>query len=431
MPDLETLLSAADIYFQYCHNQPYSLFHEASFRQRLRKGEIPKHLAFAFLATTIRFSADPRYQHNKYEAISAYAAESWKAIVLPWNGVDTAAGVSILQAIFLLSVIDYTGGKCQAGWIKVGLAIRIAYYLRLMIEPDPSFSPIEQEERRRVFWSFYVLDKLISCGRERPPAMLDEDCKLQLPGDERSFRDGSRQQSPTLDQFASESSSTPSLLPGNTFALLVLMSSVFGKCAQYTLQEHKYPTQGTPWDPRSPFSSIYCTLLQMESDFGLGDPLTGKIQQDFVTDGVVNQQATGPLVYAHCLFHLCQCLLHHPFLLRQRLAKLKVRAPASFLIRVVDSCKAHAIALTNLLEEVKSAGFKTIASFYGYYNYLPGTIHALFLNSEDIATREAAENAYAACLRNLHELSYHWKHAELMVCHFQSCNFSFSRPSSL
>ncbi len=141
LPSAETLQSAADVYFQFCHNQPYSLFHEDSFRHRLAAGTVPKHLAFAFLATTLRFSSESTYQESRYDAIGGYASESWKEIRLPWNGVDNAAGISMLQAIFLLSVIDYTGkqtleckscpsdlstylssalsgGKCQAGWIK-------------------------------------------------------------------------------------------------------------------------------------------------------------------------------------------------------------------------------------------------------------------------------------------------------------------------
>ena len=299
--------------------------------------------------------------------------------------------------------------------LKVGLAIRIAYYLRLMIEPDPSLSPIEQEEQRRVFWSFYILDKLISCGRERPPAIVDEDCKLQLPSDEPAFIDGQQQQSPTLDQLASESSSPASLSSASTFALLVLMSSTFGQCAQYTLQEHKYPTQGTPWDPRSQFSNIYWTLLQLESNYGLGEPLIQKMQEEFTVNGTIHQQKAGPLVYAHALFHLCQCLLHHPFLLRQRLAKLEGKAPLSFLRRALDSCKSHALSLTTLIKDVKSVGFRTTASFYGYLNFLPGTIHALFLHSDDKSSKDAAETAFGSCLQNLYELSQYWRHAGLMV----------------
>lgn len=111
MPSQEILLSATDTYFQHCHNQPYALFHEESFRKRLASGAVPRHLAFAILATTVRFSSDPSYQHNKQDAMAAYASEAWKAIVLPWNGVENAAGLDILQAMFMLCSIDYTSKR--------------------------------------------------------------------------------------------------------------------------------------------------------------------------------------------------------------------------------------------------------------------------------------------------------------------------------
>jgi hypothetical protein len=108
-PPLGSLQSAADAYFKYCHNQPYAVFHEQSFRDKLASGTLPTHLFFAFLATVTRFSPDPQFRDNKFQAIEAYAAESWKSIILPWNGVENAAEISTVQAILLLGVIDYTG----------------------------------------------------------------------------------------------------------------------------------------------------------------------------------------------------------------------------------------------------------------------------------------------------------------------------------
>ena len=107
-PPMETILSAADVYFRYCHNQPYSLFHEESFRNRLAANEVPQHLLFAFLASAVRYSTDPYYE-DKVGAISTYAKLSWKALVLPWNGIESDAGISTVQTILLLAIIDYTG----------------------------------------------------------------------------------------------------------------------------------------------------------------------------------------------------------------------------------------------------------------------------------------------------------------------------------
>ena len=101
-------MSAADLYFRYCHNQPYSLFHETSFRNKLALGEVPTHLLFALLASTVRYSTEP-YFEDKVAAVSTYAHQSWKAIVMPWNGIQSDAELSIVQTILLLAIIDYTG----------------------------------------------------------------------------------------------------------------------------------------------------------------------------------------------------------------------------------------------------------------------------------------------------------------------------------
>jgi hypothetical protein len=57
-------------------------------------------------------------------------------------------------------------GKLHPAWMKIGLSVRIAQDLRLMLEPTANLSDVDQEERRRVFWSIYLLDKLTSVGRQ-------------------------------------------------------------------------------------------------------------------------------------------------------------------------------------------------------------------------------------------------------------------------
>ena len=440
-PPMETIIGAADVYFRFCHNQPYSLFHEESFRNRLASNDVPQHLLYAFLASAVRYSTDPYYT-DKVGAISTYAMQSWKAMVLPWNGIETDAGISTVQTILLLAIIDYTGklqdceliltkkaradsskdGKTQGAWIKVGLAIRIAQDFRLMLEPDPDLAPIHQEERRRVFWSFYIADKLISCGRERPAAILDEDCMVQLPCDENAFRAGNRQQTLTIGQVTSEA---PHILLNSLspFALTTVMASTLGRCAQYTLGEQENPGPGgqcSPWSPKSKFSTIQSTLLQLESDFGLGESLIEKIRRNFTrVDGTIDQHRGAPLVFSHALFHLCRCLLYHPFLLKQRLENTGVKAPHSFVVQAFDGCKAAAMSLSKLMDEVKRLSCETLSTyydpFYGYCTMVAGTIHALFSHSNDRHVVEASRTSFETTMRNLEELSLYWKSSSLMV----------------
>ena len=303
-----------------------------------------------------------------------------------------------------------------------------------MMEPDPSLPPIQQEERRRVFWSFYIADKLISCGRERPPAILDENCKVQLPADEVVFRAGQHQQTATLDQLTSE---VPSVAPStlSTFALTTVVASTLGRCAQYTLGEQEnYGGQCSPWSSKSKFSAIHSTLLQLESDFGLGASLTEKIRRDFTAmDGTIDHHRAAPLVFAHALFYLCQCLLYHPFLLKQRLSNIGARAPLSFITSAFDSCKSAAVSLSKLMDEVKGLGCQTMSTFYdpfyGYCTIVAGTIDALFMNSTNRQVVEAATASFDSSMQNLEELSLYWKSSSQMVCRaFHDQAFAFLQP---
>ncbi|KAL5381303.1 hypothetical protein DPSP01_007294 [Paraphaeosphaeria sporulosa] len=437
LPSKDILRSTADLYFKFCHNQPYSLFHESSLRQRIELDEVPTHLLFALLASTVRYSDDP-YFEDKSAAVSAYASQSWKSIVMPWNGIQSEPELSIVQTILLLAIIDYTDGRTQGSWIKVGLAIRLAQDFRLQIEPEKDLNPIQQEERRRVFWSFYLCDKLISCGRERPAVILDDQCRLQLPIDENEFRNGNYQQTPTLEHLIDENAfSVISTL--SPFAVAAVMASLLGRCAQYALGEQEEQTSSGktfPWNPRSKYSSIHSSLLQIESELGLSESLVEKITNHFTSsDGTIDQHRAAPLVLSHALFYLCQCLLYHPFLLRQRLVRLGQRSPQSFLAQIFHSCRAAATSLSKLMDEVKSLCCETLSTshdpFYGYCTMVAGTIHSMFLQSSDPLIVNDATVSFESSLQNLLELSCYWKSCGRMRSRLQDFRDSNAKYSQL
>lgn len=56
LPESTVIQSLVDTYFRHCHFQPYCYFHEANFRCRLAKGDLPPWLLLAVIATTVEFS---------------------------------------------------------------------------------------------------------------------------------------------------------------------------------------------------------------------------------------------------------------------------------------------------------------------------------------------------------------------------------------
>ena len=98
-----------DTFFLYCHNQPYSLFQESKFRERIETGLVSEYLTLIFLACSLRFSRDPYFEGHQSSSARLYAAESWRVIWQQSQNVDHEGSLEMVQALLLHSVFDFTG----------------------------------------------------------------------------------------------------------------------------------------------------------------------------------------------------------------------------------------------------------------------------------------------------------------------------------
>lgn len=305
-------------------------------------------------------------------------------------------------------------GACGAAYMKFGFAVRIALHSKLHMEPAANLSSTTREERRRTFWSLYLQDKLICLSRERFPAVRDDECRLQLPCSERAFREGLDETAPTLDQFTIDCLDQEAAERCCPLALIIVMASTLSRVSNYALQADRYMQLGLPWSSSSPYAAISSTLLQLEHCFGMNQNPQQTLKQRCLYDGAVDQHIAGPFIYSKALFHLSHCLLNHPFLIQQRLQKLKQKAPPSFMKTAWNSCRTHAKGLT-VLRSIKNHNVLTLTSIYGYCTMVAGTIHVLSMNDQDESVREEGREHYKAAMEFLKELSLYWKHAALMV----------------
>lgn len=310
-------------------------------------------------------------------------------------------------------------GRASSTWVKIGLAARISQNLNLMGEPNRWLSYAEQEERRRAFWSAYLVDKLISCGRSRPLAILDEDCNVQLPCDEETFRNGDWKKTYTLDQLLSWNtyvSETPS-----PFALTILMASIFGRCTRY-VNRKRADDKIPPWDTKSEFSAINSSLLLLESYLKIGSrPISDIIHENSQPDGSIDRQQVGHLIFAHTLFHLCYCLLNHPFCLRVRLKPFGPKIPGSFPSRALQACREHAAQLLGLLRDASRSGCLVESSFYAYCLAIAGGIQSLISHLEHQnpeCSQSDALQYFQQSVDMLETLAGIWDHASNIVCVF-------------
>lgn len=406
--DTGTLQSLADTYFRYCHQQPYSYFHEETFRRDLESRSLPSYLLLAFAATAVRFSSDRCFTGRQVEATDWYSRMAWSEIVEQSFSDAHSLNIRTVQAANMLGVADYVAGRNQLAWVKIGLSIRFAQTLQLGKEPDQLMPLNESEERRHTFWSVYLLDRLVSCGRNRPPALLDTDCTIRLPSRPYSFRKDSNTDPPTLAAIH-DIPDKALLEKTDHFALTIFMVSVLGYIVRWAFK-HSAAEPRLPWDSRSEFARINGILLSFES---YSDACNGNfadiLDQHVVCHGSLDEGTACHFAYSHILYHVNQCLLHHPFLLRQHLGSCKVKVPVGFLRGAVLKSREHAVHLSDILRILQQRGCKTYPSFYGYAAILAGVIHRLHSRSERTFEKQEAEARWELCLRFLDQEPVRWE----------------------
>lgn len=109
LPPNEVVQDVVGAYFHWCHNQPYSYFHEETFRQKLARGVLPRCLVFAVLASGARYSKHEHFGESSHEATKSYAREAWMIVLTNHMPSDNPPELFVAQTLNILAIIDFTG----------------------------------------------------------------------------------------------------------------------------------------------------------------------------------------------------------------------------------------------------------------------------------------------------------------------------------
>jgi len=99
-----------------------------------------------------------------------------------------ALSLLVLQAMVLVGLYEYGHGIYPAAWMTTGACARYAEALGLSAGEYSLLGKIttwtEREERRRVWWSIFVLDKVVSVGSRRRCQMPSTQLEGRFPVDD-------------------------------------------------------------------------------------------------------------------------------------------------------------------------------------------------------------------------------------------------------
>lgn len=282
--------------------------------------------------------------------------------------------------------------KHRLAWIKIGFAASVAQSLQMVKEPPTALPITTREEYRRTLWSIYLLDKLGACGQNRTPVFHDFTLRLRLPCVEEEFRQSVPSTAPTLQELqGADIKDWSSVSP---LARVVVVTSILSQIAHVALQQKQEDMHLDFWDQQSKYLAIHSRLYSICT--AVHEPVSK------VSDAT--ERATVAMqIFAQTLFHLCHCILQHPFVIKQQW-KVEIfgLSPDPWNTEL-PTCWDHAQSLTNILVSAAGSGLPLWASFYGYCALVAGTLNALYSHSDDDMIRTKSRSALehnVAFLRN-------------------------------
>lgn len=197
-PPYDLLYGLVDLFFKHIYPWCPLLHRQATLNSLFGDtslDEADRVLLHAMVATTLRFSNDPRLTPEKRE----YYHQNSKEKVLLF-GIQNSS-VKSLQALVILA-LDVVGcSNGPPGWnllalitrsvVNLGLSVENSspkvmpqyasiYTLRAIVLPEPT-DWIMEESRRRLFWMIYVLDRYATVATAFEFALNEKEIDRQLP----------------------------------------------------------------------------------------------------------------------------------------------------------------------------------------------------------------------------------------------------------
>ncbi|KFA72777.1 hypothetical protein S40288_06383 [Stachybotrys chartarum IBT 40288] len=196
--DLEALLQA---YFVNVH--PWiPMLHQGRLRRRLAdEKERPKvqTILQSLVLVAVKYIDNMTVANRLLK--TEQQAQEWRDYIV----VTAMRKMSVenLQALIMITFDDIGSGRASQAWSVVGAMTRIVDYLQLAVETDemnrssifrpyislhPPADWTQAEERRRVFWNVFILDRFCSATTGWNTSLTSDDVHRRLPCDGITWR---------------------------------------------------------------------------------------------------------------------------------------------------------------------------------------------------------------------------------------------------
>lgn len=208
LPDAATQEQLLEIYFAYVH-PALPILHKKSFLEELnairqcgnsfnppspsqfgrRRLHISPLLLLAMFSVAARYTSThdsdkPPSESAMWTAGDVYLGKAKRLLDSSYSSSRPAT----CQALLLMGYREIGIGAMAQAWLYIGMAIRMAQDLGLHKNADQwthggalLFTPVELQERRRIWYACVIMDKYVSTYVGRPLSILERDFDTELP----------------------------------------------------------------------------------------------------------------------------------------------------------------------------------------------------------------------------------------------------------
>ncbi|CEP14954.1 hypothetical protein [Parasitella parasitica] len=386
---MDVIEHMVDLYFTYLFSGT-PIFDETILRADIRDRKCSDFLLLSLFAACARFSDRPDVKETPAWHAGEKYAEKARGLIL--KAVDEPS-ISNLQGLTLLCLHEYGCGRGPRSWMYGGMAIRMAMELGLHEDLDEDENGndnhtleklMQQETRRRLFWTIYSIDKFSSAATGRPSSLQDTFCTAFLPAkvDDMSsdqyytetldnsrfvllnvngFKEtqllgstllscgeGNSNSTNKVDNPPAYSSTSPSSSPAvvglaygsrtrpplNCFAYLIRATSLLGRVTAFINSKAKDQQQGAvpPCHPDSEFSKLDRAIAEWYEQLPMhlkNSPANFEKPSLVIADSIENQNAVQPEIKAFVQESVQKCMtaVDNVTLLLKEIGKFKELMP--------------------------------------------------------------------------------------------------------
>ncbi|KAG9307714.1 hypothetical protein G9A89_023279 [Geosiphon pyriformis] len=322
-----------------------------------------------------RFSDDPSIQKTQEKPGGVFYDAAKKLLDTMYD----KPRIETCQALFLLAHAQLSTVRFETALVYLGMAVQMSHSLRLA-QNEPTILPEEDEERRRVFYCIYCVDRWLSFVLGNPFTIDDINVNVPLP---------------TLP--------SANRLTRNFFVSYIKLSRILGQIWKFGYSSQPTASTGN-WidhamDPKSMLRQIRGALAKWLQD------LPEDLQYQYLpsTDRRTIFQLASFTTFAghlNILFHTCLILLHQPYIKRQsESGKMGILHQGP-----VKTCLTAACTITDIAKVTRQLDKNSFKNFqYSIYGLFQSAVLELVVMN---GSQEHSQNAKKLFNDTLEELRF-------------------------